>query len=353
LDVSRTLNSKHLTICTFFVIMTLTVGFVVNCLSLRGTETVAWAFAHYNETMLGNRSMVFVKRRKGEPVDDHNVNDNTEEAAEWFISRFGEVHYHPDNEIDDAMREKDVDVCLVEMYGSNEEWVPKDIPSILHCVFRPLLKGTIPTGISNCVARGMISVLPNIVPHHHETTEDMREDLGIPKDAIVFARYGGYYQFNIEIAHIAVKNVSSRNPNVYFIFMNTHPFMEPTKNVIFLPGTRSLYQKKRFINTCDAYLHARADGETFGAAIAEFAMCDKNIITCRYQMDYFQNEHLCVLGKQCIMYDDQLQLEHILENYPMYKKDMTNNGYYAYTPEKVMPLFEQYLQRAVSAKKQS
>ena len=125
--------------------------------------------------------------------------------------------------------------------------------------------------------------------------------------------------------------------------MHTCPFMKPSKNVIFLPGTRDLYKKRKFINTCDAMLHARIEGETFGVAVGEFAQCEKNIITYRSH----QNEHMHILGNQCIIYDNCPQLIDILENYPKYKKDMRNNGYYKYTPEKIIPLFNEFIHKAL------
>jgi len=225
--------------------------------------------------------------------------------------------------------------------------VPSRVPSVLHCVFQPLQKGSVSTGISDCVSRGIIPVLPTIMPLH-DTLDDMRDELNIPKNAVVFARYGGYHQFSIPYAKYAVKEVATNNSNIYFLFMNTDPFMEPMKNVIFLPGTRDLYKKRKFINTCDAYLHARIDGETFGAAIGEFAMCNKNIITCRYQIDHHQYEHISILGDKCISYENKDHLVHILENYHIYKKDMDDNGYYQYTPENVVPLFETFINQAIN-----
>jgi hypothetical protein len=323
----------------------LNVGFVVNQLSIRGTETVAWGYAHYNEIILGNKSIIFVKNRKDAPVDPEHANDNTPEATEWFTKRFPDLYYSPENEIEDLMVHLKIDVCFIEMAGVETDWVPKRIPSVLHCVFQPLLKGTVSTAISEHVARDLLPVLPNIMPMH-DTTDDMREELNIPKDAIVFGRYGGYNQFSIEYAKEAIRYVSSRKSNIYFVFMNTKPFMESTKNVIFLDGTRDLYKKRKYINTCDAMLHARDDGETFGAAIAEFAQCDKNIITCTYQMYGNSDQHIRILGEQCITYDNFYHLVDILENYKNYKKDMVNNGYYKYTPDKLMPLFKKFIEEA-------
>lgn len=40
----------------------------------------------------------------------------------------------------------------------------------------------------------------------------------------------------------------------------------------------SIYEKTTFINTCDAMLWARHDGETFGLAIGEFSSKNKPVI---------------------------------------------------------------------------
>ena len=323
----------------------LTVGFVTNRLSLRGTETVLWTYAHYNEVMLGNRSLIFVNSKRDIIIEPHNREDNCEEAKEWFINRFEQVHFCSTNEIEQKMKDAGVDVCFIELAGVDSDWVPTGVPSVLHCVFQPLHKGTVSTAISTCVGKGKIPVLPNIMPSHH-TTDDMREELDIPKDAVVFGRYGGYNQFSINYAKDAVRHVAAVHPDIYFVFMNTAQFMEPAKNVIFLPGTRDMYKKQRFINTCDAYLHAREDGETFGAAIGEFALSNKNIVTTKDQNGQ-QNEHLDILGDKCIRYEDYNSLVNILENYISHKKDMMENGYYMYTPEKIIPKFGEFINEAV------
>ncbi len=295
--------------------------------------------------MLGNRSIIFVKNRTEDITEQHYAVDLSIDATEWFTNRFKELYYCSSDRLEDLMIEKGVDVCFIELAGVDSDWVPRRVPSVLHCVFQPLLKGTISTGISECVTRGRIPVLPNIMPMD-DTIDDMRDELRIPKDATVFGRYGGYGQFSIKFARDAVIDVSSRNPNIYFVFMNTEQFMEPAGNVLFLKGTRDLYKKRKFINTCDAMLHAREDGETFGAAIGEFAQCNKNIITCRFQIDQNEDEHIRILGDQCITYDNFDHLVHILENFSMYKKDMDDNGYYQYLPEKVVPLFGSFINEA-------
>lgn len=331
----------------------ITVGFIANRLSIRGTETVLWGYAHYNEVTLGNKSIIFVKTPRDAPIEDHHKPDNTPEAIEWFTSRFSEVYFSSENELEDLMLQKNVDVCFIELAGVQSDWVPTRIPSVLHCVFQPLLRGTVSTGISRYVTHGMIPVLPNIILPMYDTQDDMREELGIPKDAIVFGRYGGYIQFCINFAKDAVRDVATKNPNIYFLFMNTQPFMEPMKNVIFLSGTRDAYKKRKFINTCDAMLHAREDGETFGLSPGEFAVCNKNVITYKSPQpsNMYVEAHIDILGDQCILFQNYYHLVDILENYPKYKKDMSDNGYFQYTHDKVVPMFQKFIEQALTISK--
>ena len=40
-------------------------------------------------------------------------------------------------------------------------------------------------------------------------------------------------------------------------------------------------EKSRFLYACDAMIHARADGETFGMAVAEFSVHNRPVLTVR------------------------------------------------------------------------
>ena len=61
--------------------------------------------------------------------------------------------------------------------------------------------------------------------------------------------------------------------------MNVIPFCEKKENIIFLTGSWDLQYKSNFIESCDAMLHARSNGETFGYSVAEFSMKNKPVIT--------------------------------------------------------------------------
>jgi len=115
-----------------------------------------------------------------------------------------------------------------------------------------------------------MSFVPHMIslPEHNR---NMREELKIPENSIVYGRHGGYEQFDISYVHPIVYKVAKNNPNIYFLFVNTQPFCDSLPNIIHLDKIVDLDKKVEFINTCDAMLWARTDGETFGIAIGEFS----------------------------------------------------------------------------------
>jgi hypothetical protein len=166
--------------------------------------------------------------------------------------------------------------------------------------------------------------------------ENMRQQLNIPVDAIVIGRYGGYYQFDIKIAHEAIKTILQAEEKMYFVFANTNVFYEHPR-IIYLSKIIDLEEKVKFINTCDAMIHARSDGETFGLSVGEFSHCNKPIITCKSNMD---NAHIDILQEKAIIFNTEENLVEIFKNI----KNIINsrkdwNAYKDYTPEKVMNKF--------------
>ena len=64
-----------------------------------------------------------------------------------------------------------------------------------------------------------------------------------------------------------------------------------------------LEKKVKFINSCDAMIHARAGGETFGASIAEFSIKNKPVITCPCIIYDSNNAHINILKDKAILYN--------------------------------------------------
>lgn len=106
-----------------------------------------------------------------------------------------------------------------------------------------------------------------------------------------------------------MKKVVKERKDAYFLFLNTDPFCSHER-VIHLPRTSDLDEKSAFIATCDAMLHCRKRGETFGLAIAEFSVMNKPVITTAGK----ENAHLEMLGDKAIVYTNKRDLRSILLN---------------------------------------
>ena len=100
--------------------------------------------------------------------------------------------------------------------------------------------------------------------------------------------------------------------------------------------------KVEFINTCDAMLHARIDGETFGLAIAEFSLKNKPVLCT----DVGDIAHMMLLKEKAVYYNSTESLKKLLCSFQkeMYEgKDW--NAYREFTPEKVLRLFESLIEK--------
>ena len=157
----------------------------------------------------------------------------------------------------------------------------------------------------------------------------MRAELGIPESAVVFGRHGGRSTFDIPFVQHAVIAVAKAYPStIYFVLLNTDRLTRRSSesshdqdtaaarssqegyanlgNIIHLdtPITDD-EQKSRFVRTCDAMLHARAHGETFGLAVAEFAAHGRPVLTSSvHHDDGFARFHIDVLGERGLFYHD-------------------------------------------------
>ena len=90
---------------------------------------------------------------------------------------------------------------------------------------------------------------------------------------------------------------------------------------------------------CDAMIHARAMGESFGLAISEFLYLDKPVIAWPGGGD--QN-HVKMLGEEGLWYNQDDELYNHLVN----TKQQDHNGRYKklvdqFTPESVMQKFNE------------
>ncbi len=308
--------------------------FYDNNLSLRGTSVALYNYADYNERILGNKSIIMAK-----PDDRVNL------AKEKFEKRF---------ECNFAWFRQDATEKYAESIGADYFYaikegrqtdgiVLKNIKTLVHAVFcRNDPHGHRYAYVSDWLAKNQgynpeTHSVPHMIEKLPKPLYDLRERLGIPKNKIVFGCYGGKTEFNINSVHHVIKDITEQRDDIVFLFMNINEFTEKNKNIIHLPGSWILEEKSAFINACDAMIHARSGGETFGLSCGEFAMENKPVITYYGSVE---RNHIEILGDRGIYYNNYEELYDILNNFKKYIKfDDYNTPYLNYSPEIIMDKF--------------
>ena len=319
------------------------IAFFIRHFTERGTEVAVYDYAHYNEKILGNKSYIIhfsddAQKKYGFP--DIKV------SFLKFNSRFEMIEINDITDMKLVIEKYKLDFFYTltdggqDIYKFDNKYIWDKCKTIKHCVFDTTCnEGDYYLSISNHLNKKYETNIP-LIPHIVDlpnTDKHLRDELNIPHDAIVIGRFGGFYQFDLEIAHKAILEFlnSNFNSNIYFLFMNTNKFFEHPK-IIYLEKNIDLLYKTKFINTCDAMIHARSDGETFGLSIAEFSIKNKPIITCPCG----DLEHILLLGDKALTYNDKDSLIHIFYNIKhLINKYDDWNCYKEFTPEKVMNLF--------------
>lgn len=221
-----------------------------------------------------------------EPVilcDRHG--DHVQAARKRFESKFEVVEYDSRDAIRHLVRDLACDVYYKLKFNYTDLHVVPGISNMVHCAFdfdQP--HGDVYAYVSEWLSDHVSGGRRPFVPHIVELPQpdgDMRAEWGIPEDALVVGRYGGYSQFDIEFAREAVRQAVDQRPDIWFVFVNTEPFCDHPR-VLYKPAIVDPEAKARTIATCDIMLHARSIGETFGLSIAEFA--------------YFNRPFLCWAG---------------------------------------------------------
>jgi glycosyltransferase involved in cell wall biosynthesis len=312
------------------------IAFHSNQLGVRGTEIALYEYAFYNREILGNKSII---------VSDRNQDIS---AYEKFNREFEVILYDRFEEVIPILHSKRIDVAYFQKSGQYDGKLIPDIKNVVHSIFQfKQPHGDVYSYISHWLSKKMsggefpyVPYMVDILKHDHQM--NYRDFFGIPKDAFVFGYYGGPTSFNIEFAKRAVIDVAEKYKDIYFIFMNSVPFCDGIDNVIFLDATTDMEKKIGFINTCDACLHARNGGESFGLTVAEFSIKNKPVFTTTYCTDPLcDGAHIEMLGDKSVLYSDYDDLVSKLLN----AKEIVNskndwNAYSEYTPDNVMNIFK-------------
>jgi len=323
------------------------IGFFIRHFTERGTEVAIYDYAKYNEELLHNKSYIICFTQKKQ--SQMNIGTTERLSYDKFKNRFEIIEINDMIEMSSIINDKNLNFFYTQTHGGGNDiyqFENKDIWSncktIKHCVFDTSYpESDFYISISHFLNeknKTNLHVIPYIVDLP-DTNENLRKELNIPNDAIVLGRYGGVDQFNISITIEAIIEFLNLETNTYFLFMNTFQFYRHPR-IIYLDRNVDLLYKVKFINTCDAMIHSRFMGETFGLSIAEFSIKNKPIITCPCG----DLEHLKILGDKAILYTSKEQLINIFTNIKLIINSRNYwNAYHYYTPQNIMNLFKEII----------
>lgn len=259
------------------------------------------------------------------------------------FSDFDCALYEDPSEFTKIVDDKKIDIAYMLVSGGKESYTPTNCKIGVHCVFSMTEQyGDVYAGVSEWLASHFKHNIwvPYIV-NLPRTNETFHSELGIPKDAFVIGRLGGYKQFDIPFVHEAIKDALNRRDDLWAVFLNTMPFIDHPR-VKYLPSNTDKLYRAKFINTCDAMIHGRSDGETFGIAVGEFSFFNKPILTYDAPYWWYMKSHLQILGDRAIKYKDKDDLlAYLLQIDKEYVKDVDWDCYSVkFSPQNVMKQFE-------------
>lgn len=316
------------------------IAFHTNQLSERGAEIALYDYCLYNQLLLGNRSVVFYPR--------HAIGNDTSVVSR-FSRSFELVAYGHFGEVDDRITAMNLDLFYAIKGGNVDGVISKAVPSMIHAVFAQSpfeVHGSAYAFVSEWLAlkcsAGLVPAVPHVVHAPSEPLAgDLRYPLDIPQRAVVLGSYGGRGSFDLEfVREQVIPTALEQRSDLHFVFMNYDPFINHPR-VHFLPKSTNVAEKRAFVAACDAMLHARRQGESFGLACAEFSAQQKPILTYGDSPD---RHHLYVLGSSALVYRTPDELMRLLLTFQPDSFDRGPvDGYLRYTPERVMDLFERHL----------
>ena len=301
-------------------------------MSLRGSENALWDYANLNETILGNHSLICYPAK---------MDDTENPTFSKWKARFPLVSYRTKVELTSKLKERGVDILYQIKPGPYDGFVVPGVKNCIHSMFlSDEFHGDAFAYVSRWCSRVMTGREESFVPHFVpklESKENMRVELGIPSEATVFGRHGGNDTFNIPFVWQAVVEHARKFPRDHFLFLNTRLIRgtEKLSNVHYLPATVDPVEKAKFIATCDAMLHARWHGETFGLAVGEFAVLGKPVITYGGSRE---RAHLEMLGEKALIYKSKEELLKLLREFR--RRAIVGTEYAEYAdPKIVMEIF--------------
>jgi hypothetical protein len=314
--------------------------FHCNSLNERGTSVAVYDYAFYCREYLNLKPFILY---------DLNF-ENIESSVFHFKEQFETIGYESFEDVQNFIDKKDIEYFYAIKYGNRDGIEVKNCKNLVHSVFCSDINevhGDRYAFISEWMSQKLDYNIP-FVPHminlpNHD--QNYRKDLGIPESATVIGRYGGKETFNIDFVTESVLETLNKRSDIWFLLMNTDVKIYHER-CLYLNPIIDLEYKVQFINTCDAFLHARDYGETFGLSVLEFASKNKQIIS--YDNEELQNNHhlggrnhFLFLRDNCFKYQNKESLNDILINITRNNPFDTSYLNQEFSPQSVIKKFDE------------
>lgn len=302
-------------------------------LNERGTSVALYDYSYYLKEYFNFN-----------PIICHNINANTNsvDVIEKFKSKFQVISYQDFSEIKRFVNENKVKYFYCIKSGERDQFLIDGCKNLIHSVFCTDISqshGDVYATVSEWQTSLTNHKLP-YVPHMinlPNNNDNLREEFQIPKEHIVIGRTGGLDTFNVPFVNECIIEILNKRNDIWFLFLNTQQLIDHERCIYFEPVI-DLNDKVKFINTCDAMLHARMDGETFGLSVLEFASKNKQIIS--YDNSYGGRNHFIYLKDNVFKYSTKNDLFEIFKS--ITSKNPFNTEYLneQFSPKNVMDKFK-------------
>lgn len=314
-------------------------------LNYRGTTNSIVDYARYNQEILGNESIIVYNSTI--PILGLDTG-SIPEVIEKFKSQFKVLEYTSNDQLNDIA--SNYDVCYSQRAGQKVDMGGAVLPIItstkfgVHCVFQYHdphgdVYAYISEWLSNNVHKAYGAPLYPFVPYIvdlPEPTLNFREIVGIPKNKLVFGRHGGYNTFDVPFVKQTIAKILSQRDDIVFLFLNTEKFLNHP-NVIHINPVFDRNMTSNFIHACDAMLHARNLGESFGLAVSEFLYHNKPVLTWE---GGFDRNHIQMLEDYRTVYSEQTLYDMIVNFRSLPKQDF-QSIVQPFSPKNVMNKFSE------------
>jgi hypothetical protein len=278
--------------------------FHTHTLNFRGVTNSVVDYARYNQEILGNESAILYNPEYTLPNASNLDVVSKQPVVDYLKTKYEVLSYTNEEEMNRAAEK--FDMAYSQTSGVQQSCEITSTKSVIHAVFQVNQPygdryAYISKWLSDTMSNGTIPYVPLIVDLPTAEKSDLRSQLGIPKDAVVIGRHGGFMTFDILWLNIAVGELLQKYSNIYFVFANTYKLINHPRAIYVNPFFGNA-AKSSFINMCDAMIHGRKEGESFGLAICEGLFYNKPVFAWEEGRD---KNHVEILKDTGLLYNEK------------------------------------------------